>query len=88
MKVLKEAVEVSEEGLEALLGEKVTLFCANYIYAGKLIGVNEKCVKLADPFIVYETGDFSEKEFKDAQSLGKKPWYVQCAAIESFGQLK
>ena len=28
------------EGLEKLLGKKVTLFCLNYIYTGTLVGVN------------------------------------------------
>lgn len=40
MKVMQEVVEVSGEGLEALMGKKVTLFCANYFYSGKLVGVN------------------------------------------------
>ena len=35
--------EVTGEGLEKLLGERVTLFCANYIYTGVLAGVNELC---------------------------------------------
>lgn len=79
--------EVSGEGLEKLLGERVTLFCANYIYAGILSGVNENCVLLTDSAIVYETGPFSDKKWKDAQSL-PDAWYVQVDAIESFGRLK
>ena len=79
--------EVSGEGLEKLLGETVTLFCLNYIYAGKLIGVNASCVLLHDAKIVYETGELSTKTWKDAQAL-PGPWYVQTQAIESFGLLK
>ena len=79
--------EVSGEGLEKLLGERVTLFCANYIYTGILSGVNENCVLLTDAAIVYETGPFSDKKWKDAQSL-PDAWYVQADAIESFGRLK
>jgi len=79
--------EVEGEGLVSLLGERVTLFCANYIYTGKLAGVNETCVLLEDASIVYETGAFTETKWKDAQALPNK-WYVQTNAIESFGVLK
>ena len=83
----KIVTEVSGEGLEKLLGEKVTLFCANYIYTGTLTGVNDDCVLLTNASIVYETGPFSDKKWKDAQELGGD-WYVQREAIESFGKLK
>lgn len=79
--------EVSREGLDKLLGERVTLFCLNYIYTGKLSGINDSCVLLTDAAIVYETGSFSNQKWKDAQSL-PRDWYVQKSAIESFGVLK
>ena len=79
--------EVSEEGLEKLLGETVTLFCMNYIYTGKLLGVNASCVLLGEAKIVYETGELNTTTWKDAQSLPGE-WYVQRASIESFGLLK
>jgi len=88
MKVLQEVVEVTGEGLDSLIGKKVTLFCANYFYTGKLVGVNQTCVKLEDPAIVYQTGPFTEAAYADAQSLCVKVWYVQTSAIESFGVLK
>lgn len=55
MKMLKEQKVIVQnatienddnEGLTALLGKTVTFFCMNYIYAGKLIGINTKCIKL------------------------------------------
>jgi hypothetical protein len=79
--------EVQGEGLIKLLGEKVTLFCAVYIYTGTLAGVNEDCVLLEDAAIVYETGPFNEDKWKDAQKL-RGSWYVQKSMIESFGLLK
>lgn len=79
--------EVSGEGLEKLMGERVTLFCLNYIYTGKLMGVNATCVLLEDAAIVYETGALTDKKWKDAQTL-PGPWYVQIGCIESFGLLK
>ena len=79
--------EVGGEGLDKLLGDRVTLFCANYIYTGVLTGVNDTCVLLTDAGVVYETGPFSDKAWKDCQSLPGE-WYVQRGAIESFGKLK
>lgn len=79
--------EVEGEGLTKLLGERVTLFCLNYIYTGKLIGVNETCVLLEDAGIVYETGPLPDKSWKDMQKLPHE-WYVQLSAVESFGILK
>ena len=79
--------KVSEEGLEKLLGETVTLFCMNYIYTGQLLGVNASCVLLGEAKIVYETGALNTTTWKDAQSLPGE-WYVQRASIESFGLLK
>lgn len=87
MKKLVKVEEVTGEGLLALMGEVVTLFCLNYIYAGKLVGVNDSYVKLEEAKVVYETGDFNSKDFKDAQKL-PHDWYVQIGAIESFGKLK
>jgi hypothetical protein len=79
--------EVKGEGLEALLGKRVTLFCSAYIYSGDLVGVNDTCVKLANAAIVYETGAFSDKTWKDAQPL-PNDWYVALQSIESFGIMK
>ena len=85
---MKKIIEENQgEGFEKLLGERVTLFCANYIYTGKLTGINETYLLLTDPSIVYETGSFSEKNWKDAQAL-PHDWYILINAVESFGVLK
>ena len=84
---MKRLVEVSDEGLEGFMGERVTLWCLNYIYTGKLVGVNDTCVKLSDAAVVYETGQLTDSEWRDAQKL-PNDWYVQVSAIESFGLLK
>ena len=70
-------------GLNELVGKEVMLFCMNYIYYGTLTKVNDTCVLLKDPSIVYETGEFNNKKFKDAQEL---PYslYIQSNSIESF----
>lgn len=80
--------EISGEGLEKFLGERITLFCLNYIYTGKLMGVNASCVLLEDAAIVYETGELTAgTAWKDAQKL-PHAWYVQLCCVESFGILK
>ena len=84
---MKKIVEVSDEGLEGLLGETVTLLCMNYFYTGTLSGVNKTCVRLDDPKIVYDTGEWSNKDWADAQSL-PTPLYVQVASVEAFGVMK
>ena len=82
-----EVQEVDAEGLLALMGKRVTLFCMNYIYTGDLAGVNDTCVLLENAAIVYETGELTSKQWKDAQPL-PNDLYVQTAAIESFMILK
>ena len=80
-------IEEQGEGLVKLLGKRITLFCANYIYTGELIGVNDACVLLKDAGIVYETGELCSKNWKDMQKL-PNDWYVSTQSIESFGELK
>ena len=85
MKVLpKKVIEVENEGLLSLLGMQVEIRCNVYIYAGILVGVNESCVKLDNAAIVYETGSFSDPQYKDAQKIGDGQ-YVCTALMESFG---
>ena len=87
MKKTVQIIEVEEEGFLALIDEVITIFCLNYIYTGKLIGVDDTCVLLEDPSIVYETGSFSDDDWKDVQKLPNN-WRVQMSCIESFGVLK
>jgi hypothetical protein len=83
MKNIVTVTEVDGEGLVALTGKRVMLFCMNYIYTGTLTGVNQTCVLLEDASIVYETGPFDKATFGDAQKLPHQ-LYVQASAIESF----
>ena len=78
-------VEVTNEGLIKLIGKTVLLFCCNYNYTGKLIGVNTDSVLLSEPAIVFETGPFSATSWKDAQRLPSPEWYVMRSLIESAG---
>lgn len=85
---MKKLVEVKEDGLESLMGEKVILYCANYFYTGKLEGVSRTLVKLSEPAIVYETGDFSDKQWKDVQAMRVPELYVRVAMVEAFSRSK
>ncbi len=85
---MKKIIELGEsEGLETLLGERVTLFCVNYIYTGKLVGVDSVQAKLEEAAIVYETGELHTPQWKDVQTL-PHDWYVRLSAVESYGVLK
>ena len=85
--MMKRIVETAEGGFDALLGEKICLFCGVYIYTGKLIGVNEDHLELDEAKIVYETGPLDRDDWKDAQPL-PNPWRVTKQAIESWGPAK
>lgn len=77
-------IEVSGDGLESLLGEVVQLWCLNYIYSGKLVGVNTNDVVLEDAVVVYETGKLTDKQFKVIERVSSKELFVRTAAIESY----
>jgi len=87
MKKMVNVQEVEGEGLVGLMGERVTFWCVNYIYTGKLVGINDDCVMLADASVVYETGPLIDKQWKDAQNL-PHDCYLMKTAIESFMILK
>lgn len=70
-----------------LLNRNVTVFCAVYIYTGKLVEVTDTYIKLEKPKIVYETGPLDTKDWGDAQPL-PHDWYIQLSMVESFGVLK
>jgi hypothetical protein len=82
MKRIIETTDVS--GLESLLGETVQVWCLNYIYRGRLSGVNDADIELTDAQVVYETGPLTGPPV-DAQALPGGRWFVRMAAIESYG---
>jgi hypothetical protein len=86
---MKRIIETDDKngGLEAYLGEKITVFCMRYIYTGKLAAITAGSIELTDAAIVYETGALGTEEWEDAQKLPHK-WNIAIASIESFGELK
>ena len=85
LKKIVSVTEVDGEGLTGLLGENVLLMCGSYFYAGRLDGVNDSCVLLTDALVVYETGTLTQNKWGANEAL-PGPWYIQTAAIESFGK--
>ena len=82
---MRKIVEIdANEGLPSLLGEQVILLCANYFYAGKLVGVNKTQLALENASIVYETGAWSDAKWKDAQPMGPGEHFVRIQHIESY----
>ena len=79
-------VETEVDGLDKLIGEYVELYCLNYIYCGRLVGVNGVDVCLAECQIVYETGKLSDHSgYKFAESFDQEERFVQKSHIESYG---
>ena len=87
MKKIVQVQEVSGEGLEGLMGQRVTVWCLNYIYTGVLTGVNGDCILLEEAGIVYETGPLTDAKWGDMQKL-PHPCYIMKRCIESFMILK
>jgi hypothetical protein len=85
MKKLVNVQEVEGEGLLGLLGENVLLFCMNYIYTGKLIGVNDTEVMLENAGIAFDVGNIGSDEFAEMERF-KRPHYVRLSSIESYGK--
>lgn len=70
-------------------GKEVIVMCANYIYAGKLVDVTHDAVLLSEPSIVYETGDFGDAKWKDAQLLPVEGnFHIERSAVESMGLVR
>ena len=78
---------MKHEALQDLIGARITLFCMNYFYTGKLVRVYEECVLLEDAKIIYETGPLTSPEWKDAQPM-PHTLYVMLGAVETFGIVK
>lgn len=80
-------MDFRDENINELIGKTATFFCQIYIYTGKVVAVNEKSVHLRNAKVVYETGPFTDSNWKDAQSL-PTDWHIARQSIESFGILK
>jgi len=93
-KVVEKVTEYVEEiqdvdnGYINLLGKEVYVSCGNYAYTGVLIGVNSSIIEIMDPSIVYETGPWNQKNWKDNQRLPTEFAFVNIDHIESLFAVK
>ena len=78
-------VKNKNNGLSALSNQRVLLMCSNYFYEGILIYISDTDAILIDAAIVYDTGPWTEKKWKDRQQLFG-PAGVKIHAIESYHQ--
>jgi hypothetical protein len=78
----------TEGGAVTMLGENVYIACTSYAYTGVLSGVNSTFVELSNPHIVYETGAWSNSNWKDAQKLPTDKLVIYQAQIEMMFVVK
>lgn len=84
---MRRLIETTDGGFDSSIGEKICLFCVNYIYTGRLVAVNDDHVELDAAQLVYETGVLDSGDWEDSQSL-PSPWRVMRSAVESWGAAK
>ena len=78
-----EFVTTDEGPYDTLLGEYCLVMCLNYMYAGTVTGVNGQVLVLSEPSLVYETGPWANKSWKDAQRLPTDECRVRLEHIEN-----
>jgi len=85
---MKQIVENNISVLEGLLGDMVIVYCARFIYCGKLIAVDDQFLLLDNAEIVYDTGDHSKdrKEWAASEPTWVPQWRIAVSAIESLGR--
>ena len=84
--VTEETSEIVEEpqNFEYLLGENVVFICSSYTYIGVCTGVNATVFEVSDPSIIYETGPWLDKNWKDTQKLPTNKITIGVNQYESF----
>jgi len=81
-------IEVKEiNSMEDLIGETYCFQCARYIYHGTVKFVNSTYITLKNAGVVFETGEYNEKNPKDLQKLPNDV-KVMRQSIEAFYKLK
>ena len=66
------------------IGHPVTLFCRDWIYAGKVIAVHDNYVVLDPCWMIFDYGQWSNTEWKTYERI-PTAWCVQKSVVESWG---
>lgn len=77
-------MNVPNEGFVSLIGKTVFVETLNFNYTGTLEGVNDTQILLTSPKLVFDTGDFKNKDWTDAQALPTKALYIRLSAVQSY----
>jgi hypothetical protein len=84
---LTEGEQKEITSMEELVGETYLFQCARYIYHGEVSFVNNDYITLKNASVVFNTGDYDDKEADDMQKLPKGV-NITRASIEAFYKLK
>ena len=84
MKKLVSVVETNESAFESLFGEEIFVL-SGYFYRGVLKGVNKDSIMLENASIIFDINDF--KKMGASQILPTVEWFINLAAVESFGKV-
>ena len=87
---MKKEVTVTQKEYPALtpfVGKNVTVGC-NFIYYGVLKSVDEDTLTLSNPKMVYDTGSWSDKDYKLEEEMPSDEVVIFISKIEFFGELK
>lgn len=89
-KVVENTTEIVdvEGGFITLLDTEVYVQCTSYAYTGKLSGVNHTFIELSEPSLVYETGSWTDKKWKNAERLPCEKIVLLVSQIESAFTVK
>lgn len=66
------------------VGQGLTFFCRDWIYAGKVVAIHDNFVILDPCWQIYDFGQWSNPKWKTYERI-PTPWCVQKSAVESWG---
>jgi hypothetical protein len=94
-RVVEVVTETSQEitqddstAYDKMLGKRVTIICAKYIYTGRVTGVNTDTIEVSEAEITYETGPWTNKKYADSQTLPCENIDIWKGSIESAFVMK
>jgi hypothetical protein len=81
-------VDDNDAGYIEYLGKICYIQCSSYSYTGEVTGVNSTFIQVSNPSIVYETGPWNNKDWKDCQKLPTDKVTLNIAHIEAIFEVK
>jgi hypothetical protein len=78
---------MNRKKLESFVGKEIVIYCCRYIYAGKVVEIDDFSLELTDCGIVYVTGSHNDSEWEAYEKI-KKNHHIALQSIESYGEFK